>query len=52
MTKTDNGHYMGFEKEPPTAHGPKETGKSLVHSHSKRPKRKITVGKRHGRKSS
>jgi hypothetical protein len=41
---------MGFEKEPPVQHGPKETGKALVHSHSKRPKTKIVIGKRHGRK--
>jgi hypothetical protein len=32
---------MGHEKEPPQPHGPKESGKSLIHSHSHRPKRKM-----------
>jgi len=51
MAKAGNAPYMGFEKEPPTRFGPKESGSPLVHSHSKRPKRKISVrGKRHGRK--
>ena len=47
-----NAPYMGFEKEPATRFGPKESGRALVHSHSKRPKSKIGVrSKRHGRKN-
>ena len=42
--------YMGFEREPGVQHGPKESGKALVHSHSAKPRHKIVVGKRHGRK--
>lgn len=46
-----NAPYMGFDKEPPSRFGPKESGRPLVHSHSTRPKRMIkTHGKRHGRK--
>jgi hypothetical protein len=41
MAKT----YMGFEKEPPQPHGPKMRGRSLVHSHSARPKHKLSTRK-------
>lgn len=44
------GAYMGFEKEPPQPHGPKEGGRApLVHSHSMKPHRKIAT-KRRGKK--
>jgi hypothetical protein len=37
---------MGFDKEMKQPHGPKVKGKSpLVHSHSAKPTRKISVGK-------
>jgi hypothetical protein len=37
---------MGFEKEVKQPHGPRVKGKSpLVHSHSAKPTRKISVGK-------
>ena len=40
-------HFMGHEKEPPSAHGKKGKGKHPpVHSHSKRPHRKVGRGKR------
>jgi hypothetical protein len=32
---------MGHEKEPKQPHGPKERGKTVIHSHSHRPKRRI-----------
>lgn len=43
MASSKGGHmtYMGFEKEPPQPHGPRERGKVIVHSHSARPKHKI-----------
>lgn len=44
-----NAAYMGFEKEPPSRFGPKETGRPLVHSHSKMPKRAVKI---HGKKRS
>lgn len=41
------GTYMGFEKEPPQPHGPKQGGKSpIMHSHSARPRRHHKVGAR------
>jgi hypothetical protein len=30
---------MGHEKEPPQPHGPREGGRTVIHSHSHRPKR-------------
>jgi hypothetical protein len=48
--KAGNAPYMGFDKEPPSAHGPKEAGRALAHSHSARPKTKVMPSKRHGRK--
>jgi hypothetical protein len=42
--KTFSG--MGQEKEPPQPHGPRQSGKTLVHSHSARPKRRIKTGSR------
>ena len=41
------GTYMGFEKEPPQPHGPKQGGRHpLMHSHSARPRRHVKVGAR------
>jgi hypothetical protein len=41
---------MGHEKEPPQPHGPRQSGKVLIHSHSARPKRRMKTGhKRSGR---
>ena len=44
-----NMGYMGFEKEPPQPHGPRPRGKVLVHSHSARPRHKISP-KRSGKR--
>jgi len=42
-----NAAFMGHEKEPPSARGGRRGGKQPpVHSHSKRPHRKIGGGKR------
>jgi hypothetical protein len=47
---------MGHEKEPSQPHGPRESGKTLVHSHSARPKRHIKgasmkpMGRKRGRR--
>ena len=38
------GGYMGHEKEPPQPHGPKQSGRPLIHSHSARPKRALKTG--------
>ena len=38
--------YMGFEKEPPQPHGPKERGNTIAHSHSAKPRHRLHVGKR------
>lgn len=35
------GAYMGHDKEPPQPHGPRQSGRPLVHSHSARPKRSL-----------
>lgn len=44
--------FMGHEKEPPQPHGPKMTGRPLVHSHSARPKRALkTGGRKPGRRA-
>ncbi len=41
--------YMGFEKDAPSVHGPKVAGKTLVHSHGMKPKRKIHARSGHKR---
>lgn len=50
--KAGNAPWMGMEKEPPARFGVKVGGKApLVHSHSMKPRRKVSVGsKHHGRK--
>jgi hypothetical protein len=35
------GAYMGHDKEPPQPHGPRQSGRPLIHSHSARPKRHL-----------
>lgn len=40
------GAYMGHDKEPPQPHGPRQSGRPPVHSHSARPKRALKTGGR------
>lgn len=35
------GAYMGHDKEPPQPHGPRQSGRPPIHSHSARPKRAL-----------
>lgn len=45
--------FGGFDKEPPQPHGPRLKGpQPLVHSHAKRPPRKISPGRKATAKSS
>ena len=44
--------HMGHEKEPPQPHGPRESGRTLIHSHSARPKRHLkTSSRKRGRRA-